>query len=466
MKRFLTLMLICILLTAAVLPLAAEGVEVPQVVSPSAVLMDAQTGAVLYQKNMTEKRNPASVSKIVTVLLGIESGKGEETTVVSEQVVKITERDSTHLSLVAGEEVKLNDMFYAAMMMSAHDAANVIAESVAGSVPEFVEKMNARMKDAGATGTRFTNADGSRDADNYTTAEDIALFTKEALKNETFRTVFGQVSYTMPATNKNTAPRNFNTICYLLRESDQNVRYTDAIGGKTGWDEDAKYTMVSAAEKDGRTLICVILGAPKSQTRYTDTVALFDYGFAAFRNVAVPTTLLPETEIPVMKDGNIIRKVKVSIPEGTLLTTDQTFTEGTMFLASALPTYLTEGATDLHLTVSAKDETGQTVVLGTVVLTLAGREVELDPAGGEKPVEQSFGSKVWKVIKIILLVLLIIIGALVLIAAALFAVSYIQREKRKRIRRQRQEERRRREQEEEAKENEYVGRRFRDPDAK
>lgn len=428
----------------------------PDIKSGAAIVMDADTGMVLYEKDSTEKFSPADTVQILTVLLGIESGKGEETITISKEIVDSVNREGTHISLVADEKVKMKDLFYATTLASASDAAKTIAVAVSGSENAFAELMNKRMKALGAKDSSFTNADGTFEENNVTTAQDLALLTKEALKNETFRTVFEKTSYTMRETNKNATGRSFTTLCLLMKNSDMNVKYEDAVGGKTGWNSNVGYNLVSVAEKDGRTLICVILNAESSKQRYEECISLFEYIFSEFQNVSISSTLLAPTEIPVMKDGTIVRKINVSIPESTVLSTNIEFQEGTLTM-SPLPKYVNEGDTNLELTIFAKDGNNNTVELGKIVLEIETRDVALEEApGGEKFVPLSFGKKLWNVIKTILLILLYVIVGIILIAGILFLVSYLQRRKRQENRRRRLEEQK---EAEELKENQYTGRR-------
>ncbi len=441
-----------------------SSTEEPKIQSTAAIVIDADTGSILYQKNMTQKLSPADTVQILTVLLGIESGKSEEFVTVSKDVVDKVDREGTHISLVADEKVRLKDLFYATILASATDAAKTIAVTVSGSEKSFTEAMNQRMKKLGAANTSLTNSDGAFDENNYTTAQDLALLTKTALMNEEFRTVFQASSYTMSETNKNTTGRSFSTLCLLLKNSDMNVKYDFALGGKTGWNESSGYNLIAVAEKDGRTLISVILDAETSKIRYEETIALFDYAFSAFRNVPVPKTLLESTEIPVIKNGTIVRKINVSIPENTYLSTNAEFQEGTLTLSS-LPNHVNEGDTSLRLTVSAKDINNKTVVLGTVILDIQTEEIHLEEVpGGEKVVPLSFGAKLWKVIRTVLLIILCIIGGILFIAVLLFLVSYVQRRNRQKRKRQRLEEQIRVAEKEAAQENLYTGRRHKQPE--
>ncbi len=436
----------------------------PEINSGAVIVMDADTGSILYEKDSKKMLSPADTAQILTVLLGIESGKEDETVTVTKETFDSVDREGTHISLVPEEKVRLRDLFYAVMLTSASDAAKTIAVAVNGSERAFADAMNQRMKKLGAMNTSFTNADGSYEENNFTTAEDLALLTKDALKNKTFRTVFEKTSYTMEATNKNATGRSFSTLCLLMKNSDMNVKYNDAVGGKTGWNDHAGYNLVSVARRDGRTLICVLLNAETSKQRYEETISLFEYAFSAFRNVSVPSSLLVPTEIPVIKNGTIVRKITVSIPDNTVLSTNVDFQEGTMSL-SPLPDHLNEGETDLKLTVFAKNADNNVVDIGTIVLKIETREVELeDPPGGEKTVPLSFGSKLWNVLRTILLILLCIVGGILLIASALFLVSYLQRRKRQTSRRRRLEEERMKTEAEEEKKQLHSGRRHKKND--
>ncbi len=470
MKKLLSLFLaITLCITLFCSPVSAEPQNAeqnnstlstePEIKSGAAIIMDADTGMVLYEKNIAEKLSPADTVQILTVLLGIESGKEDKTVTVTNEIIDGVDREGTHISLSPNEKVKVKDLFYAVMLASASDAAKIIATTVSESEKAFAEAMNKRMKDLGANNSSFTNADGAFAENNLTTAEDLALLMQEALKNEAFCTVFNTTSYTMEETNKNTTGRSFSTLCLLLKNSDMNVKYENAIGGKTGWNKNAGYNLVSVAKKDGRTLICVVLNAETSKQRYEETVSLFEYTFSAFQNVTIPSTLLIPTEIPVMKDGTIVRKITVSIPEGTILSTNVDFQEGTMSL-SPLPDYVNEGETNLKLTVSAKNQRNNVVEIGTIILEIETKEVELEELpGGEKIIPLSFGAKLWNVIKTILLILLCVIGGILLIAAVLFLVSYFQRRSRQESRRRRLEEEQMEIKAEEEKERLQTGRR-------
>ncbi len=472
MKRIITFFIgIIVALSLFCVPFYAEEqnteqetkqpLSTPDVKSGAAIVMDADSGMILYQKDEAGKFSPADTVQILTVLLGIESGKSSETVTVSQEIADSIDREGTHISLSADEEVKMSDLFYATLLASASDAAKTIASAVSGSEDAFTQSMNQRMLQLGAQNSSFTNSDGAYDSNNYTTAKDMALLTQEALKNETFRTIFGTASYTMEGTNKNASGRSFSTLCLLMKNSEMEVKYENTVGGKTGWNSNAGYNLISAAEKDGKTLICVILNAENSKQRYEETISLFEYSFSTFQNVSISPSLLAPTEIPVVKDGTIVRKIHVEIPKGTVISTNIEFQEGTLSV-SELPKHVTEGDKNLTLTVSAKDLNNNVVEIGTISLKIETEEIQLEETpGGEKVVPLSFGAKLWKVIQSILIVLLCIIGGIVLIFAILFLVSYLQRRQRQQIRRRRLEAQRTEEEEKEMEEQLPTGRRHR-----
>lgn len=476
MKRILTLLcLAALLFSLCGVWSGAETTKTPvkpDIKADAALVIDADTGATLYQKNDKTMLPPADPAQIMTVLLALESGKADQTVTVTKDITKTFNPDGTKLPLTEGEQIKISDLLYAIMLGSYSDAAKTVAVTVSGSEKAFAQKMTERIREiTGNQSASLANADGEPDAGNQLSARDLALLTKEALKNAEFRKIFGTATYTIAPTNKNKTERSLTTICLLMRNSDMNVKYEGTVGGKSGWNKGAGYTMVSVAEKDGRTLICVVLGADSSKQRYNESISLLNYAFEAYRNVRVPTTLLQPTELPVVKNGQTVRKILVSIPEGTMLSTNVDYMEGTMSVSS-LPTSVQEGATNISLTVSAKDQNNITVILGSIVLdveTTEGSTTTTPPAadsslGSQTVVPKSFGAKLWGVVKTILLFLLYLILFIILACIVLIAISYLQRRKRRAMRKRRAEERRREQEEEEQRlQTPYTGRRHRTP---
>jgi D-alanyl-D-alanine carboxypeptidase len=287
----------------SILPVYAAETSPPVIESEAAVLMDAKTGQVLFQKNMDEQLYPASITKIMTVLLGLENGNLNDIITMSREAVFSIERGSSHIALDVGEQITLEQALMAAMLPSANEASNGIAEYVSGSIPEFVKLMNQRAVQAGALHTNFTNANGLWTADHVTTAYDMAMITKAALMNDQFCRIFGTLKYDIPPTNKQPQPRHLYAEHKMLPNG--RYAYDGVIGGKTGYTQKSQNTLVTAASRGDRELIVVVI---KSQNNavYTDTKTLLDYGFNAFKEVPIILPAVNNIITPV-KDANYSR---------------------------------------------------------------------------------------------------------------------------------------------------------------
>lgn len=252
--------------------------DMPQVSSQSAIVMDAKTGQILYEKDAHTKRYPASITKIMTVLLALENGDLDSEITMSEDAVWGIERGSSHIALDVGEKIKLRDALYAVLLVSANEASWGVAEHIGGSLSSFCEMMNQRAADLGCENTHFVNANGLHDDEHYTTAYDMALITREALKSDTFMEITSTTYYEIPPTNLN------NEIRYLWQDNklineDSEYYYEYCQGGKTGYTDEAGGTLVTWAQKDDMQLICVTLNGVPSSVNYTDSAALFKYFF-------------------------------------------------------------------------------------------------------------------------------------------------------------------------------------------
>jgi len=288
MTRFIRSL--CVLLVSVALVVCAAAAA-PSLVSESAVLIDADTGQVLYDKDMHRQMYPASITKILTVITGLEKLPLTEKMTMSHYAVFSLPVGSSHIALDEGEEITMEHAVYAALLMSANDACNGIAEKAAGSIDAFAVMMNETAKRAGALNSNFVNAHGLSDENHYTTAYDMAMICKYALQNETFRKVFGTYKYIMPPNNKQEESRTFINQHYMI--SDPQLKYDGIIGGKAGWTKVSKCTLVTAAKRDGRTLIAVVMKCVKDADKYADTKALLDWGFSEFDTVQLTTADLP-----------------------------------------------------------------------------------------------------------------------------------------------------------------------------
>ncbi len=247
----------------------------------AAIVMEVETGTVLYEYNADESFYPASITKVLTALLALENCDLSEIVTFSEDAVYKNEGDTSHIAREVDEEMTLENCLYGMMLESANECAWAIGEHVGGSMEAFVEMMNAKVEELGGTGTHFNNPNGLPDEDHYVTARTMALIACEAIAIPKFKEIISTLSYTIPADNKKEA--------YTLRQSHRMISnakgseylYEYAIGGKTGYTVAAGSTLVTFAEKDGMTIVCVILSS-KSPAQYTTTADLFDYCFENF----------------------------------------------------------------------------------------------------------------------------------------------------------------------------------------
>lgn len=196
MKKIVRSFFAFLLLFTIMSPTAYALPDVPETVSEAYIVMDAQTGQVLIEKNSEKREFPASITKILTVAMGLEKNKLSDVHSMSQEAVFSIEYGSSHIALTMDEEVTMEQLAYATIMMSANDAANGIAEMTGGSLDEFTVMMNEKLKELGAENTHFVNAHGLHDDAHYTTAYDMALITKYALTVPNFREFFGKDSYT------------------------------------------------------------------------------------------------------------------------------------------------------------------------------------------------------------------------------------------------------------------------------
>ena len=251
------------------------AVAEPVIAAEGAALLNASTGQLLFSKNGDTKLYPASITKLMTALLVAENCNLDDTVTFSSTATTNLEAGAVSLNLVEGDKLTVRQCLYALLLKSANEVGNALAEHVAGSNAKFADMMNARAAALGCTNTHFTNPRGLNDNDHYTTPNDMALIAKAAFENGTVRTVASTLSYDLPATKKNAA-RTISIGHKMLYPNDSRY-YAGIIGGKTGYTSKAGNTLVTAVERDGVRLIAVVMKS--KSTHYTDTKAMFDYGF-------------------------------------------------------------------------------------------------------------------------------------------------------------------------------------------
>lgn len=291
MKRFLYRRILSIFLCATLLaggmPLRvkAEPVAWPDNVSISAeggIVMDADSGVILYGKNMHNTYYPASITKILTALLIIENFDLDDTVTFSHNAVFNVEPGSTSAGLDVGDTLTVRDCLYAMLLKSANEVANALAEYASGSIEAFAAVMNAKAKSLGCTDSHFNNPSGLNDPDHYTSAHDMALIAQAAFRNEIFTEIDSTLYYDLPPTKRN--PEGFRIYPgHRMMKKNMPQYYAGIIGGKTGYTSLAGNTLVTCAQRDGVKLIAVVLNG--HSTHYVDTKALLDFGFRNFQSL-------------------------------------------------------------------------------------------------------------------------------------------------------------------------------------
>lgn len=330
MKKFKysAIILFAAIIFAAASP-AAFALDDPELRSNAVVLTDISSGRTFFSKNADMKAYPASLTKVMTVLLAIEAVEDgrvslqDEVTASSGITFDLLDDGST-AGIVPGETMTLENLLYCAILASANEACNVIAEFVGGSVPEFVEMMNQRASALGCLYTKFSNTHGLPNEEHYTTAEDFALISKEAVSHPLFMEICNTKSKTVPATNLSDA-RELESTNALLHKTAYYPDYTygHASGVKTGYTSAAGYCLVSTASKDGVNLLAVVMGGlayetengTMSHSNFTDSIALYEWVFNNF------------SFIDILKSSELITEVPVDLAAGTdsvLLRPDQT----------------------------------------------------------------------------------------------------------------------------------------------
>lgn len=319
MKKLVSSIL-CVILFITAVPIAssAENSDIPDISAESYVLYCADNGNIINSKNEHKKMKPASTTKLMTTLITLEEAAA------SDKQVKFTKEmtaEGSSMYLEVGNVVTLRDLAAGMMMASGNDAANAAAVTVAGSSEKFAERMNERASQIGMKDTHFVTPSGLDDENHYSTAYDLALLMSYALENDDFAELTSQknatVNFVNPA-DKKTTYANHNKLLSL---------YDYCIGGKTGYTMAAGRCLVSAAKKDGLTLVCVTLN---DRNDWNDHISLYDYGFSKFAcfeskdtdyvfdvpcvgGTADSTTVVGEKDIklvvPTSEKENIVRKV-------------------------------------------------------------------------------------------------------------------------------------------------------------
>lgn len=250
----------------------------PTILSETAIMIDAKTGSVLYEKNADKQMYPASLTKIATAIYAIETGNLDDVVTVSK---KARDTEGTRVYLEEGEKVTLKKLLQGLLINSGNDAGVAIAEHLSGSVEQFSDDINAYLKNViGVNNTNYENPHGLFDPDHVTTAEDLAIITQYAMKNEVFRDIFGTKELKWDGESWDTT---LFTHHKLMREKP----YEGVTGGKTGFVDQSGFTLATTAKRDNLSLIVITLNSDVQASAYNDTINLLDYGFENFQRSSI-----------------------------------------------------------------------------------------------------------------------------------------------------------------------------------
>jgi len=270
------------------LPVQTDSIPVwpkgPQNGTESSILMEVDTGAILYSKNINEPLYPASTTKLMTALLVVENCQMDEVVTFSDAAIDNTEWGSSRIGIKKGEELTVEQCLYGLLLGSANEVAYALAEHVGGDLESFVGMMNDKAAELGCTNTHFVNASGLPDPDHYVSALDLAKIARAFFSNETLCMISGTEKYVIPTTNKTDEERPQENHHKMIQG--RKYAYDGIVGGKTGFTTDARQTLVTCAQKEGMKLVCVVM-KDESPYQFTDTKDLLDYGFASFQKMNV-----------------------------------------------------------------------------------------------------------------------------------------------------------------------------------
>ena len=301
----------------------------PDITSTAAVIMEDSTNTTLYAKNMDQVLYPGATVKVMTTLLALENTQlSDQVTMTATGVSGVTD-GGANISAQIDEIFTVEQCLYAIMLASANDVALQLAEHIGGSVDGFVQMMNARAAELGCTNTVFTNPTGLPDENQHTTAHDMALIMKAAADNESFQTIASTASYTIPATNVSGGDRVLTNNFSMLANNNA-AYYQYCTGGREGYTEASGSTLVCSAQKNGITLIAVVLQGT-SGTTATEAASLLNYGFDNFNMLS-----LGDNDFNMLSGGDVY--VPVGTTADALTTQDGQYSRQYLFGGTAVGT--------------------------------------------------------------------------------------------------------------------------------
>ncbi|MEG1505267.1 MAG: D-alanyl-D-alanine carboxypeptidase family protein [Lachnospiraceae bacterium] len=365
---------------AYAMPVNSNGLENwpqgPAVYAESAIVMDVNSGAILYAKNVDEKRFPASITKIMTALVTLENSQLTDRVKFTKDSISFLEYGDAHIGMKPGEEISMEDALYGMLLASANEVSHAIAENAGGfGYDGFIAKMNEKAEELGCQNTHFVNTNGLHDDNHYVSARDMAVISSAAFQQEEFRTVTKTLEHTIPPTAMTAEPRTFQQNHKMLYPA-SSYYYEYCVGGKTGYTDQSKTTLVTFADNHDMQLVAVNLKSHGVNV-YTDTRAMFDYAYGSFSKVPIKEHM-NEDKVNSLEDENAY----VVLPNG--VTFDQLI--GTVTEAKTDQ----EGSREGILTYTYKDQPvgSAKVKLSNAFYAKSGRELKPDEVKVTKSTEK------------------------------------------------------------------------------
>ncbi len=369
--KFLPLFFLLCLAVSFLCAPAAAAVSDPAVIVPTALVTDRRTGEAIFSRNADARLYPASTTKVMTVLLAVEAV--ELGNVYLNNAVTATETamgdliaEGSTAGILPGETMTLENLLYCAMVASANEACNIIAEHVSGSVDAFVKRMNERAAELGCTGTHFANTHGLPNEQHYTTASDFSLIALEAARHPQFMKICGTADILIPATNTSAERNLHNSNALSCSDSmyGSDYVYEGASGMKTGHTSAAGYCLASTASRSGLDFLVLVFGAQDSDVCFRDSIALFDWAFGnfSFQEILKSTENIASVDIEMGSDADYVN-LRPSSTISALLPNDVELSE----FHKDIRVYALENGSPVKAPISAGE------VLGEVTVTHDGR---------------------------------------------------------------------------------------------
>ena len=387
----------------------------PQIYSESGIVMDMDSGAILYAKNIDDKHYPASITKVATALIALQNYGMDEIVKFTSDDISFLEYGDAHIGIKPGEELVMEDAMYGMMLASANEVSHGIGAHMEGGYDKFIEVMNETTKALGCENSNWVNTYGLHDKQHYTTVRDMAIIGSAAFKFEKFREIINTYQHVIPKTNITKQKRYVHQNHKMIREWD-NRYYEYCVGGKTGYTDQALTTLVTFATKGEMNLIAVVMRTHGGgNNAYKDTRAMLQYGFKKFQRQTVTQDMIGEANIANMEQNAVLTLPKDVVFEQ--LTKEVTF-----------PTEMGDRAGAVTYFYNGQE-------VGTIEMTIT-EEYYNDIHGIIDEIEEVKREKK-QTLPIYVVVLLVVIGGILLAVAALFGFVYYKRKKLEKRRRQR-----------------------------